>query len=579
MAETKARKIAGLIDNTGDVKTLHLDNVPNAVGIVGTQVYSSPSSLPTTGLSSGDQAFVTSNQRLYITNGAGWYNVAAINATPRFTTSPNATYDLSNDLSATVITMVAQDSDGQSVTYSATDSGMAGIATVSNDSGVFTITPLTDSAGGTVGTFTLTFTATDGIGIASVLSTFTLSFGPDWSSTPTLTAVTASDGASGDYFGESMDISGDGAYAIISASANDDTASASGSAYVYTVDGSSAFAQQAKLNSSDPTGNVYFGDTCKLNTDGTYAIIGARGETNASGTAVGAAYIFTRSGTSWSQQAKISPTSALDNGDHFGRPCAISGDGTYAAISATNYSHTAYQTGRVYIYTRSGTSWSQQAAIESPTVGTSAHQNFGQAIAINSDGTYLVASTLYTSKAWVFTRSGTSWSQQDELDYSDAYNTYDRFGGANHAIALSGNNYCIVGAHDEDGGAGDGTTDKGAAYVFTRSGSTWSQQAKLVASDGAAGAKFGYSVDFNSDATLAAVGARSATINGASGAGAIYVFSRDGTTWTQVAKLDRGSNAGVNNKTGQTCAIAPNGNFVISSVPYVTNGTTYVWDV
>lgn len=573
MAETKARKIAGLIDNSGDVKVLHLDNVPNAVGVVGTQVYSSPSALPTTGLSSGDQAFVTSNQRLYITNGAGWYNVAAINSTPRFTTSPNATYDLSNDLSATVITMVAQDSDGQSVTYSATDSGMAGIATVSNDSGVFTITPLTDSAGGTVGTFTLTFTATDGIGIASVLSTFTLEFGPNWGSTPTITTVTASDGAASDYFGETLDISSDGAYSIIGAPGDGTNV---GAAYVYTVNASAAFTQQAKLVATDASNNVYFGKGVSLSSDGTYALVGARVETNTSGTAVGAAYVFIRSGTSWSQQVKISPTSDLESGDHFGAATAISGDGLYAAVGAANYNHTAYQTGRVYIYTRSGTSWSQQAAIESPTVGTSAHQNFGYAIDMNSDGTYLAAGSLYTSKAYIFTRSGSTWSQQDELDYSDAYDTYDRFGAA---IALNGNNYCIVGAHQEDGGSGNPAADKGAAYVFTRSGTTWTQQAKLVASDGVAGDKFGYSVAFNTDATFAAVGANAAHIGSVANAGAVYIFKRDGTSWSQVGKLDRGASAASGQNIGTVVGISADGKYVLSTEAYNGQGYGYVWDV
>ena len=143
----------------------------------GLVVYATPNLLPTSGLTAGDQAFVTSNSRIYISNGSGWYNVALINSTPTFTPAPNATYALSNDLTPTVITLLAQDSDGQVVTYSATDSGMDGIATLSQDSSVFTVTPLTDSAGGNTGTFTITFQATDGIGIASSVSTFTLSFG------------------------------------------------------------------------------------------------------------------------------------------------------------------------------------------------------------------------------------------------------------------------------------------------------------------------------------------------------------------------------------------------------------------
>lgn len=156
------------------------DNLPLATGS-GLTVYATPDLLPTSGLTAGDQAFVTSNNRIYISNGSGWYNVALINSTPTFTTGPDAAYALATDLTPTVITLVAQDSDGQVVTYSATPSGMDGIATLSQDSSVFTVTPLHDSAGGGTGSFTITFQATDGIGIASEVSTFSLTFGAVYS--------------------------------------------------------------------------------------------------------------------------------------------------------------------------------------------------------------------------------------------------------------------------------------------------------------------------------------------------------------------------------------------------------------
>ena len=145
------RDIAKILGRTEAVNT---DNVALASGS-GLTVYATPDLLPTSGLTAGDQAFVTSNNRIYISNGFGWYNVALINSTPTFTSGPDAAYALATDLTPTVITLVAQDSDGQSVTYSATDSGMTGIATLSQDSSVFTVTPLHDSAGGGTGSFEL----------------------------------------------------------------------------------------------------------------------------------------------------------------------------------------------------------------------------------------------------------------------------------------------------------------------------------------------------------------------------------------------------------------------------------------
>lgn len=175
---SKIRDIADILGVTETANTTNavLTSVADGSGLV---VYATPNLLPTSGLTAGDQAFVTSNNRIYISNGSGWYNVALINSTPTFTSGPDATYSLAQDLTPTVITLVAQDSDGQVVTYSATDSGMDGIATLSQDSSVFTITPLHDSAGG-AGSFTITFQATDGIGIASSISTFTLAFNANY---------------------------------------------------------------------------------------------------------------------------------------------------------------------------------------------------------------------------------------------------------------------------------------------------------------------------------------------------------------------------------------------------------------
>ena len=172
------RDIAKILGRTEAANT---DNVALGSGS-GLTVYATPDLLPTSGLTAGDQAFVTSNNRIYISNGSGWYNVALINSTPTFTTGPDGSYALATDLTPTVITLVAQDSDGQAVTYSATaDSNMTPLATLSQDSSVFTVTPLHDSAGGGTGSFNITFQATDGIGIASEVSTFSLTFGATYS--------------------------------------------------------------------------------------------------------------------------------------------------------------------------------------------------------------------------------------------------------------------------------------------------------------------------------------------------------------------------------------------------------------
>ena len=139
--------------------------------------YATPENLPTSGNSSGDQAFVTSNNRLYIWNGSGWYNIALINTNPSFTSSPNGTYELNTDGTSTTITLVATDPEGVPITYTTeTDSNFDGLATVSNDSSVFTITPLSSP---TTGSGNLTFKASDGVNIGSAVSQFTLALAID----------------------------------------------------------------------------------------------------------------------------------------------------------------------------------------------------------------------------------------------------------------------------------------------------------------------------------------------------------------------------------------------------------------
>ena len=147
----------------------------------GLEVYDSLDLLPTSGLSAGDQALVSSNNRLYVSNGSGWYNVALVNATPTLSVSPSGTIALTPG-SATNITVTATDSDNSNATLSlSVESGgdFFKHATLSQDSSVYTITPRSQESAtalGFDGSSTLTFRATDGISQATVQNTFTLSF-------------------------------------------------------------------------------------------------------------------------------------------------------------------------------------------------------------------------------------------------------------------------------------------------------------------------------------------------------------------------------------------------------------------
>ena len=289
--------------------------------------------------------------------------------------------------------------------------------------------------------------------------------------------------------------------------------------FLLNISSAQTVSQQAKLTASDAAAEDAFGSSVSI--DGDYAIVGAHLE-DAGGTDAGAAYVFIRSGTSWSQQAKLTASDATAE-DAFGSSVSIDGD--YAIVGASLKNAAA---GAAYVFIRSGTSWSQQAKLTASDAG--ADDMFGKSISI--DGEYAIVGAEFdddggtdAGAAYVFVRSGTSWSQQAKLTVSDG-EVEDFFG---FSVSIDGN-YAIVGAESDDNGA----SDQGVAYVFIRSGTSWSQQAKLTASDAEAEDFFGHSVSIDGD--YAIVGAY-AEDTGGTDAGAVYVFVRSGTSWSQQAKL------------------------------------------
>jgi hypothetical protein len=349
--------------------------------------------------------------------------------------------------------------------------------------------------------------------------------GVDWSS-PTESKITASDAQGFDYFGSSVSINSDATYVIVGArqenGGSGDPISNAGAAYVYVRSGSS-WSQQAKIVASDAQASDYFGSSVSINSDATYAIVGAYNETGGAG----AVYVFTRSGSTWTQQQKLTASDAQSN-DTFGTTVSINSDGDYAIIGAQYEDTGGQNAGAAYVFSRSGSTWTQQAKIQSSDI--QANDNFGVSVSINSDATYAIVGATAedggagdplsnAGAAYVFSRSGSTWSQQAKI-VSDDLQFVDNFGWAVE-ISADGNT-AIVGVPGEDGGAGDPLTSAGAVYVFTRSGSTWSQQAKIASSDIAAGDRFGYSVSINSDGTYAAVGAWWSPV--ATKAGAAYIY-------------------------------------------------------
>ncbi len=353
--------------------------------------------------------------------------------------------------------------------------------------------------------------------LAATAQPFTLSFGEQM--------VTVSDVAADDRFGESVALLGD--TALVGARGYDVGLNPDqGSVYVFTRSGSTWSLQQ-QLTASDGAEGDWFGSSVALSGD--TALIGAPLDDVSGNSDQGSAYVFTRSGTTWSQQAHLTAADGAA-GDYFGASVALSGDTALVGADNDNVSGNAYQ-GSAYIFTRSGAAWSQQAHLTASD--GAAEDFFSLSVALSGDTALVgapddnVSGNNQQGSAYVFVRSGSSWSQQAHLTGSDGAEE-DWFG---MSVALSGDT-ALVGASGKTVGAHYG---QGSVYVFTRSGATWTLQGQLTASDGAAYDQLGFSVSLDGETAL--VGAPQDDVGANVGQGSAYVFTRSGATWTQQGQL------------------------------------------
>ncbi len=331
--------------------------------------------------------------------------------------------------------------------------------------------------------------------------------------------LTASDGASYDHFGYIVSIDGD--YAVISAYWDDDNGYNSGSAYIFHKSGTT-WTEQAKLTASDGASEDFFGISVSISGD--YAVIGAYCDDD-NGYNSGSVYIFHRNGTTWTQQAKLTASDGAFE-DYFGISVSISGD--YALIAANRDDDNGYNSGSAYIFHRNGTTWTQQAKVTASDGAD--HDHFGYPVSISGDYALIGSNgdddNGYNSgSAYIFHRSGTTWTQQANLTASDG-SAEDYF---SISVSISGD-YAAIGAYwDDDNGA-----ESGSAYIFHRNGTTWTQQAKIIASDGAAEDGFGRSVSINGNNAL--IGAYLDNDNGEL-SGSAYLFYRSGIIWMEHSKI------------------------------------------
>jgi len=412
-------------------------------------------------------------------------------------------------------------------------------------------------------TLTVIVTADDGVTTGTYTVTVTRESASEFAQQAYIKASNTGDG---DQFGYSIALSGDTLAVGAWLEDNDDDSLAnSGAVYVFIRNGT-VWSQQAYIKASNAGDNDRFGNSVALSGD-TLAVGAYREQSNATGingdesdnslNEAGAVYVFTRSGVTWSQQAYIKPSNTGD-GDRFGWSVALSGD--TLAVGATGEdsdgssqgNNGLSNAGAAYVFTRSGTAWSQQAYIKA--FNPDSNDSFGYSVALYGD-TLAVGADQEASKgtgvnggeendnslinagaAYVFTRSGTAWSQQAYIKASNT-GSNDVFGWS---LALSGDTLAVGAAGEASSASGingnqndDSAPYAGAVYVFTRSGSAWSQQAYIKASNSGSNDFFGWSLALTGDVLAVGASREDGSNNSLADSGAVYLFIRNGPLWSQ----------------------------------------------
>ncbi|TDJ67328.1 MAG: hypothetical protein E2O39_14925 [Planctomycetota bacterium] len=340
-----------------------------------------------------------------------------------------------------------------------------------------------------------------------------------------LAELEGADTAAGDRHGVSVDI--DGERVIVGASRDDDNGETdSGSAYVYVRQGAT-WVQEAKVTAGAfAGGNYHFGQAVAISAD--TAVVGSPDDDDVANKA-GSVYVFTRQGTLWTQQAKLVPLDVAA-GDRFG--WAVDIDGDVIVVGSKFDDDGVSNSGSAYVYRRSGTTWAQETKLHASDPASIAQ--FGDAVAIDGDTIVVGAwqddgpgtgAFFFSGAAYAYRYDGANWNEEAKLVASDA----ESFHWLGRSVAVDGDTV-LAGAF----GHGVGGCESGAAYVFTRAGTVWTQADKLVAADAVCDDRAGWSVGVAGDVAL--VGAYHDD-DGGGDAGSVYAFERSGTVWTETNEV------------------------------------------
>jgi hypothetical protein len=319
----------------------------------------------------------------------------------------------------------------------------------------------------------------------------------------------AADGAAGERFGSSVSISGD--YAVVGANFADISGrEEQGAAYVFRRGSSTQWLQEAKITAPDGTAYDYFGHSVSIS--GNTIVVGAYGHEFGPNASQGAAYVFTRSGTTWPLQAKlIAPDGS--SSDNFGNSVSIAGDYVIVGAAGDDVDGKTNQ-GSAYIFKRTGTTWSQQAKITS--IDGEANDNFGTSVSMIENYAVVGAPSDAVNEAFhVFVRDGSTWRPHARVNRNAGDNDFGR------SVSIYQDNI-VVGAPLTKFGT---QNTQGVVYVYRRNGTGWVKEAMLTASDGAAVDRFGIAVHISEIGVV--VGANGHDEEGNPDQGAVYLFKKN----------------------------------------------------
>ena len=340
-----------------------------------------------------------------------------------------------------------------------------------------------------------------------------------------------------------------------------------GASWIFTRN-SNAWTQQGnKLVGTGASATSLQGSSVSLSADGNTLVVGGQGDNNSRG----AAWVFNRSSNSWSQTgAKLVGTNAIGQ-SYQGIAVSISADAGTIAIGGFNDQVDVINnsaTGAVWIYVLSAGSWSQQGT--KLTVNDALNSaSFGVSVALSENGNRLAgggfADDAFTGAAWIFNRNGNAWTQMG------AKLTSPQIFGASWqgwAVAMSADGNTVV-----SGGPLD-NNNKGACWIFTRTGNNWQQPVSKLSGTGNIGNSLqGHSVAISADGNTLVIGAPGDNSN----AGAVWIFVRSGNNWLQQGTKLVGSGASGNARQGNSVAISADGNTIAVGGDDDNASTGAVW--